>query len=63
MKKNSKSRLTLHRETVRTLASPELEAAQGGAVVVTTTYCITHNLSCGGTCNIYCVAPGTSQTC
>ncbi len=30
MKKSSKVRLTLHRETVRILAAPEMEVAQGG---------------------------------
>ena len=30
MKKSSKIRLTLHRETLRTLAGPEMDAAQGG---------------------------------
>lgn len=32
MKKNSPLRLKLHRETLRTLAGPEAEAAQGGAI-------------------------------
>jgi hypothetical protein len=30
MKKSPKVRLTLHRETVRILAGPEMEGAQGG---------------------------------
>lgn len=30
MRKSSKMRLTLHRETLRTLAGPEIDAAQGG---------------------------------
>lgn len=30
MRKTSKIRLTLHRETVRILAAPEMDAAQGG---------------------------------
>lgn len=33
MKKNSPLRLKLHRETLRTLAGGEIEAAQGGSVV------------------------------
>jgi hypothetical protein len=63
MKKNS-TRLTLNRETLRTLASPELMATPGAANTIP--YCpltYTCRVSCGGTCNINCVAPTTSQTC
>jgi hypothetical protein len=64
MKKNAKIRLTLHRETLRTLDSNDLTAAPGGAN--TAPYCpvtYTCRVSCGGTCVVNCVAPTTSQTC
>lgn len=64
MKKNAKIRLTLHRETLRTLDSNVLTAAPGGAN--TLPYCqitYTCRVSCGGTCDVYCVAPTTSLTC
>jgi hypothetical protein len=59
MKKNAKLRLSLNRETLRTLDASELEAAPGGmnsypyCVIVTNT-CPTR---CGGTCS------GTTATC
>lgn len=62
MKKNTQIRLTLNRETLRTLDSNDLTAAPGGAN--TQPYClVTIRVSCAGTCNVYCVAPSTSQTC
>jgi hypothetical protein len=73
MKKSQKIRLKLNRETVRTLASPELAMAAAGGTVgcgVITIY-----ISCGGTCvtcGVTCVTcptgcggscSGTTQTC
>jgi hypothetical protein len=69
MKKNSPLRLKLHRETLRTLAGPEIEAAQGGALG-TLNLCSAYRTCgcpppltytcptvCGGACS------ATSQTC
>jgi hypothetical protein len=51
MKRNASLRLKLHRETLRTLASPELEGAQGGIDTNTLLTVVTCNvISCGGTC-------------
>lgn len=51
MKRNVSLRLKLHRETLRTLASPELEGAQGGIDTITLQTVVTCNvISCGGTC-------------
>lgn len=63
MKKSSTIRLHLNRETLRTLASPELMATPGA--MNTLPYCLTVScrVSCGGTCGVICVAPGTTQTC
>jgi hypothetical protein len=76
MKKQANLRLKLHRETLRVLASPELEGAQGGAATtnyVTLASC--ERISCGGTCGcpphvtITCATvcggacSATSQTC
>jgi hypothetical protein len=50
MKRNV-SRLKLHRETLRTLASPELEGVQGGNYTITLRTVVTcDRISCGGTC-------------
>jgi hypothetical protein len=62
MKKSSKVRMTLHRETLRTLASPETGAVQGGVIGVKSAYCISIQVSCA-TCNYVCVITGTSQAC
>jgi hypothetical protein len=65
MKKNGKIRLTLNRETLRTLDANDLTAAPGG--VNSQPFCqityYTCRVSCGGTCDVYCVAPTTSLTC
>jgi hypothetical protein len=64
MKKSSKARLTLHRETLRNLASPDLMAVPGGAN--TLPYCRTYtcNVSCGGTCDfLNCNNTDTSNRC
>jgi hypothetical protein len=51
MKRNVSLRLKLNRETLRTLASPELEGAQGGIDTNTLLTVVTCNvISCGGTC-------------
>jgi hypothetical protein len=51
MKRNVSLRLKLNRETLRTLASPELEVAQGGIDTNTLLTVVTCNvISCGGTC-------------
>jgi hypothetical protein len=51
MKRNVSLRLKLHRETVRVLASPELEGAQGGGSILTgPPQSISCRVSCGGTC-------------
>jgi hypothetical protein len=51
MKKTAKIRLTLNRETLRNLAPEQIQAAEGGAVLLT-----------GNTC--YCpIEPVVSQTC
>jgi hypothetical protein len=67
MKKSSKARLTLHRETLRNLASPELSAAQGGGLVVDTYGCpvlVSGRYSCGGTCDyLQCHNTDTSNRC
>jgi len=59
MKKSQKIRLKLSRETVRTLASPELAMAAGDGTVGCGT--LTKFISCGGTCgptcNITCYCP------
>jgi hypothetical protein len=57
MKKNPQFRLTLHRETVRTLTSPEL-AALGGAAEITGTASLTCPVSCQGTCHVPCTLTG-----
>ena len=64
MKKNSPLRLKLHRETLRTLAGPEIETAQGGSLaacasVYITCGCVTVTCptKCGGACS------GTTATC
>ncbi len=68
MKKNSSLRLKLHRETLRTLAGPEIEAAHGGELgtrgcsLIRTCGCpppITQ--TCPTICGLQC--SGTSQTC
>jgi hypothetical protein len=65
MKKSSKARLTLHRETLRNLASPDLMAVPGG--VNTAPFCrptYTCNVSCGGTCDyLNCHNTDTSNRC
>ncbi|HEX4496772.1 MAG TPA: hypothetical protein VIE43_13970 [Thermoanaerobaculia bacterium] len=50
MKRNMSFRLKLHRETLRVLASPELEGAQGGAILPGPPQSISCRVSCGGTC-------------
>ena len=50
MKKSSKMRLTLHRETVRILAGPEMDAAQGGNNSVGCPS-LTCYITCGQTAN------------
>lgn len=51
MKRNVSLRLKLNRETLRTLASPELEGAQGGFYTITLQTVVTcDRISCGGTC-------------
>ncbi len=51
MKRTVSLRLKLNRETLRTLASPELEGAQGGIDTNTLLTVVTCNvISCGGTC-------------
>jgi hypothetical protein len=62
MRKSSKMRLTLHRETLRTLAGPEIDAAQGGnnsagcptyTIYITCTQtgnCPTHLITCATGC-------------
>ncbi|HEV7507328.1 MAG TPA: hypothetical protein VGS07_20755 [Thermoanaerobaculia bacterium] len=70
MKRNLKTRLTLHRETLRTLDGEELKAAPGGSAggglcVITdscfncTVHCVTATCPTrnGGTCS------GTTTTC
>lgn len=67
MRKSSKGRLSLHRETLRHLAGPELAAAEGGVLVVTTGSCpvlISGRYSCGGTCDYFqCNGTATSNAC
>jgi hypothetical protein len=68
MKKSSKARLTLHRETLRNLASPELTAAGGGASLVNDTVgcpvLVSGRYSCGGTCDyLQCHNTDTSNRC
>lgn len=50
MKKTSKVRLVLHRETLRTLARPEVDAAQGGNNSVGCPS-LTCYITCGQTAN------------
>lgn len=51
MKRNVSLRLKLNRETLRTLASPEVEGAQGGINTNTLVTIVTcDRISCGGTC-------------
>lgn len=51
MKRNVSLRLKLNRETLRTLAAPELEGIQGGIDTITLQTVVTCNvISCGGTC-------------
>jgi hypothetical protein len=63
MKKTAKIRLSLSRETLRTLDANELEAAPGGAnsnpFCLITNPCITQSCPtrCGGSCS------ATTQTC
>jgi hypothetical protein len=61
MKKNAKIRLTLHRETLRTLDPADLTAAPGGISLITQTCYNCPTVSCptrnGGTCS------GTTATC
>lgn len=70
MRKNAQLRLKLHRETLRTLAGPEIEAAQGagtgtlGACISIYVTCgcpppLTH--SCPTICGLQCSA--TSNAC
>ncbi len=62
MKRNANLRLKLHRETLRVLASPELEGAQGGILTTTIPSLATCNISCGGTCGVAsCIA--TCHSC
>ncbi|HEX4961395.1 MAG TPA: hypothetical protein VF173_11195 [Thermoanaerobaculia bacterium] len=62
MKKDRTLRLSLSRETLRTLAGPQLSAAAGGTP--SHPFClVTYQVSCNGTCNVICVAPGTTTTC
>ncbi|HEX4496771.1 MAG TPA: hypothetical protein VIE43_13965 [Thermoanaerobaculia bacterium] len=71
MKKQASLRLKLHRETLRTLASPELEAAQGGAATtgkLTVATCQVNlcapphvTVTCPTICGTACSA--TTQTC
>jgi hypothetical protein len=67
MKKISRARLSLHRETLRYLAGPELAAAEGGAIVVTSSACpvpVSGHYSCGGTCEYFqCRGTATSNAC
>ena len=51
--KTLKKKLTLHRETLRNLAGPELSAALGGATQRT----------CGDTCNASCYTETCWVTC
>jgi hypothetical protein len=64
MKRNV-SPLKLHRETLRTLASPELEGAPGGlftTILPTINTC--DRISCGGTCGAAtCGAACGSSVC
>jgi len=53
MKKTAKIRLTLNRETLRNLAPEQIQAAEGGAIVVQT----------GGTCICPVPVQVTQQTC
>jgi hypothetical protein len=70
MKRNSPIRLKLHRETLGSLTSPEMAAAQGGAVG-TLTGCISNYRTCGcpppltQTCPTICggSCSATTQTC
>lgn len=57
MKKSSKVRLVLHRETLRPLTAPETETARGGYV---TWAC---SLASCFTCVLTCVATTNSQFC
>ncbi|HEX4496769.1 MAG TPA: hypothetical protein VIE43_13955 [Thermoanaerobaculia bacterium] len=57
MKRNVTLRLKLHRETVRVLASPELEGAQGGGTIIVGP---PQSVSCNVSCR---VASCTPQTC
>ncbi|MFL6195808.1 MAG: class I lanthipeptide [Thermoanaerobaculia bacterium] len=60
MKKSKKLRLTLNRETVRTLNLAEAQAVPGGASLQFTCQscvnvtCYTCGVSCGGTCAASC---------
>lgn len=60
MKKSKKLRLTLNRETVRTLNAAEAAAVPGGGSLQFTCYscvnvtCYTCGVSCGGTCVASC---------
>jgi hypothetical protein len=63
MRKSPKTRLTLHRETVRTLASPELMIA---GAANTLPYCRSNTcqVSCVPTCNyLVCNGTDTSNRC
>jgi hypothetical protein len=60
MKKTSKIRLTLHRETLRNLASPALTHVRGGQQVeITGTASLTCPVSCQTTCHVPCTLTGT----
>jgi hypothetical protein len=65
MKRNASLRLKLHRETLRVLASPELEGAQGGFYTITLQTIVTcDRISCGGTCGaVSCGATCNSALC
>jgi hypothetical protein len=60
MKKIPKIRLTLHRETLRTLAAPALTHVQGGQAEITGTASVTCPVSCQGTCHVPCTLTGTA---
>jgi hypothetical protein len=55
MKKNIKARITLHRETLLTLAASEMEAAQGAATYIKTVCLVSVGGSCIATCLSNCV--------
>ena len=57
MKKNSSRKLTLSRETLRSLTDEQAGAAEGGAILST------QYSRCNQSCGIACTVPQLSCTC